>query len=278
VSGVLVRPANKSRERLDMHLARVITALVLLPLVLLLIFKAPLILLWAIVMLLALWGFYEYVSMVRLSWGNFFVGAVGLLLTGSGLLHGSLVGALSLWISLLALTIYFLFNFEADRFLLSWSATLAGLIYTALGFFHIFGLLNQYQGRWWLVFLLAVIFGTDTGAFYVGKALGRHKLAPTISPGKTIEGAVGGTLFGVFLGTLVGYYYLYVPIKVLIPLGIGLSIVGQIGDLLESMIKRACGVKDSGRLLPGHGGLLDRVDALIFSAPLLYWFLVFASR
>jgi len=125
---------------------------------------------------------------------------------------------------------------------------------------------------------LAVVFGTDTGAYYVGKALGRHKLAPKISPGKTVEGALGGTFLGVVLGCLWGYYFLMVPFRVLIPLCAGLSIVGQIGDLLESMIKRACGVKDSGRLLPGHGGLLDRVDALIFAAPVLYWFLVFASR
>ena len=261
-----------------MHRARVLTALFLLPLVLALILKGPMLLLWAVVEVLALLGFYELSVMLGLSRGNFLVAALGLLLTGSGLLHGTVVGALSLWISLFVLTIYFLATFRMEDFLPRWTGTLAALLYIALGFFHLFAITTQVAGRGWLLLLLAVVFGTDTGAYYVGKALGRHKLAPKISPGKTVEGALGGTFLGVVLGCLWGYYFLMVPFRVLIPLCAGLSIVGQIGDLLESMIKRACGVKDSGRLLPGHGGLLDRVDALIFAAPVLYWFLVFASR
>ncbi len=120
-------------------------------------------------------------------------------------------------------------------------------------------------------------FATDIGAFFVGRSLGRHKLAPTVSPNKTIEGSIGG-IVAAFL-TLVIYTWL---IQGAFPFGRGellifsllISITAQLGDLTESMIKRYCGVKDSGEFLPGHGGILDRLDSLIFTIPLTYYLLV----
>ncbi len=121
---------------------------------------------------------------------------------------------------------------------------------------------------------VALIWATDTGAYYAGKKLGRHLLAPVISPRKTREGAVGGALAAlgvavVFKQSLLGF----LAWPHVIALALLCGVLSQLGDLAESKLKRAAGVKDSGTLLPGHGGLLDRFDALILSAPLVYLYL-----
>jgi len=133
------------------------------------------------------------------------------------------------------------------------------------------------KGNLWIFFLLAVIFCSDTGAFYFGKVFGKRKLYPSVSPGKTWEGAVGGLLSSLVAAFL---FFLFLPIAFfdvkILGLAAALSISGQIGDLAESMLKRQYGVKDSGKILPGHGGLLDRVDGLLFAVPVLYVYLVWS--
>ncbi|MBW1771412.1 MAG: phosphatidate cytidylyltransferase [Deltaproteobacteria bacterium] len=133
---------------------------------------------------------------------------------------------------------------------------------------------KRHDGDLWVFFLLAVIFLGDTGAFYFGRLFGKHKLYPSVSPGKTWEGAIGG-LFSSLIAALV--FFLFIPLYkwgvAIIGLTAALSIAGQIGDLAESVIKRTYGVKDSGGILPGHGGILDRIDGLLFSIPILYIYL-----
>jgi phosphatidate cytidylyltransferase len=132
-------------------------------------------------------------------------------------------------------------------------------------------------GLWTLSLPLVASFATDTGAYFAGRFFGRHKLAPEISPGKTLEGSMGGILFS-FLA-LLAYTAL---VREVFPFGLLelwlfsllLSLAAQLGDLAESMLKRFAGVKDSGRFLPGHGGLLDRIDSLLFTFPLTYFLVV----
>ncbi len=126
-------------------------------------------------------------------------------------------------------------------------------------------------GHHWLMFGLMVNWIGDTGAYYVGKNFGRHKLAPAVSPGKSWEGAAASAVTGVLFGVI----YLPLAIRGTSPLVAGLlalaaNVAGQVGDLAESAIKRGAGVKDSGSLLPGHGGMLDRVDSTMFALPVLY--------
>src|SRR5262249_36244654 len=135
----------------------------------------------------------------------------------------------------------------------------------------------QSEGPHELMFLFVVIWINDIFAFLVGKTIGKHKLASTISPNKTVEGAIGGLLFGVIAGIV--YTKLMRPetnlnqvVLSLIALGVLIGIFSQLGDLCESQIKRAAGVKDSGWLFPGHGGVLDRIDSLLFGAPALYYY------
>ncbi|WP_105317634.1 phosphatidate cytidylyltransferase [Thermus tenuipuniceus] len=132
-------------------------------------------------------------------------------------------------------------------------------------------------GFWTLSLPLVASFATDIGAYFVGRALGRQKLAPEISPGKTVEGSLGG--IAVSFLALALYTGL---VREVFPFGLLelwlfsflLSLAAQLGDLVESMLKRYCGVKDSGHFLPGHGGLLDRIDSLLFTFPLTYFLVV----
>ena len=153
------------------------------------------------------------------------------------------------------------------------SRQVMGLVYVPLLLGHVILIRDWNRGIVWTGFLLAVVFAGDTGAYYVGKAMGRHKLSPHISPGKTVEGAAGGLAASLLVGGLFkGYWLPEVPWGLSVGLVVFMGVVGQVGDLVESMLKRSVVVKDSGRVLPGHGGLLDRIDALLFASPVLYYF------
>jgi phosphatidate cytidylyltransferase len=127
-------------------------------------------------------------------------------------------------------------------------------------------------GLWAIVAVLFTVFVSDTFAFFVGRAVGRHRMAPAISPGKSWEGFVGGTLVAVFVPFLLLYRDReeFLSIGELFILGFAVAVAGVLGDLFESAVKRDLGVKDSGRILAGHGGMLDRVDALLFAGPVAY--------
>jgi phosphatidate cytidylyltransferase len=131
------------------------------------------------------------------------------------------------------------------------------------------------HGSVWVCAAIAVTFANDTGAYFAGRAFGRHKLYPAISPAKTVEGALGGLAGGVGI-LLLGHATLTPTLTIADCLAIGIpaAVLGPMGDLVESLLKRAAGVKDSGRLLPGHGGMLDRVDALLFVAAWAYVYVI----
>ncbi|NGY03560.1 phosphatidate cytidylyltransferase [Solimonas terrae] len=124
-----------------------------------------------------------------------------------------------------------------------------------------------------LLFVLFLVFAADTGAYFAGRSFGRRKLAPKISPGKTIEGAIGGLLLCALWGATAGSFafglHAATAIATLIALSVLVAIVSIIGDLTESMLKRIVGLKDSGHILPGHGGILDRVDSIVAAAPVM---------
>jgi phosphatidate cytidylyltransferase len=131
-----------------------------------------------------------------------------------------------------------------------------------------------------LVFLLFfVVWSSDVAAYYVGTSIGRRPMAPTVSPRKTVEGAVGGLLGAIAAAFVARAWFInrLTPVDS-IALGLGLGAIGIVGDLVESMLKRGAGAKDSARLVPGHGGILDRVDSLLYAAPLLYYYYLLAMR
>jgi phosphatidate cytidylyltransferase len=133
------------------------------------------------------------------------------------------------------------------------------------------------DGRLVLLLLAVTIIVSDSAQYYTGRALGRRPLAPTISPKKTVEGAIGGVVFGTLAMTLGGRYLFTAPIWTLVLLGAAISLLGIVGDLFESLLKRSAGVKDSSNLIPGHGGVLDRIDSWLFAAPVYYVFVRFIA-
>jgi len=138
-------------------------------------------------------------------------------------------------------------------------------LYPTIGFLFMFMLYNEY-GMQWIIWLLIVVVFTDVGAFLVGKSIGKTKFSPT-SPNKTVEGVIGGIVLATVAGTFYGFYFENLDER-LIVFGVSLitSVASVFGDLFESYLKREAGVKDSGTLLPGHGGVLDRVDGYLFGA------------
>ncbi len=157
-------------------------------------------------------------------------------------------------------------------------ARLVGIVYITLPLSHLVLLGGTEPGRWWILFLLIVIWASDTSAFFVGRTLGRHKLCPAISPNKTVEGGVGGLLGAAGAAFIFNRYFSLGAgdIEVLI-LGVFLGTLGILGDLVESAMKRGAGVKDSGTVIPGHGGMLDRIDSMLFAVPALYYYLVWRA-
>jgi phosphatidate cytidylyltransferase len=127
------------------------------------------------------------------------------------------------------------------------------------------------DGREALLLLILIVVASDSAQFYAGRAFGRHLLAPALSPKKTVEGALGGLVAGSAALALLGHWWWpAAPLALRAGLGLVLAALGITGDLFESMLKRAAGVKDSAALIPGHGGVLDRIDALLFAAPVYY--------
>jgi phosphatidate cytidylyltransferase len=163
-----------------------------------------------------------------------------------------------------------------DKMIASSGATILGVLYVVLLGGHLVALRTGFEEKLsahLLSFFFLILMGSDTGAYYVGRAIGKHKLAPAISPGKTWEGVAGGVVVGLALATVAHFWFFKeLPLKWTLPLAAVMIVLGILGDLTESALKRGAGAKDAAKILPGHGGALDRLDSLLFNAPLIYYF------
>ncbi|MBN1547086.1 MAG: phosphatidate cytidylyltransferase [Syntrophaceae bacterium] len=148
-----------------------------------------------------------------------------------------------------------------------------GIIYIPLLMSHFILVRGLEEGVFWIFYILVIAFAGDAAAFYTGKFFGKNKLCPYVSPNKTVEGVLGLVLAAVIAAGTYGHFCLPdVPFSHIIILAFLTSIIGQLGDLFESEIKRSSGVKDSGNILPGHGGMMDRIDCLLFMVPFVYYY------
>ncbi len=263
---------------LSSHFQRFLTAAAVIPLLFAyIVWGGPLLfalLIWVGILV----GTYEYVHLTgaERAFGEMGLhGVLGTIALLSAYFHGleGLFG--SLIFNFLVLVIYLVLTFkENGLFFDRLGRQLFALCYLPL-FLPFFVLLrSRPQGIHWIFFVLAVNYAGDTAAYYLGRTWGRNKLAPAVSPKKTREGSIGGLAANglvawIFQWTL----FQSVSAGEMILLGLTVGVLSQFGDLLESMIKRASGVKDSGILFPGHGGFLDRVDSLLLPAPVVYFYL-----
>ena len=249
---------------------RLVTAVVGIPLLVLLIVWGPTWLFSGVFLLLTLAALYEFFTMAfpRRRKDQCTGIAFGLAVSGAVFLNKDVDS--TVWLSGVLLIGFAAGIFSAGKLM----ERLNRLLFSLLGGFYIGYLFPQWvllfrhpQGRAWVLWVLLVIMVGDTAAYFVGRRFGTRKLAPEISPAKTIEGACG-YIAGAILTGLAGASFLLSQISwpEVVGLSLAISVLGQVGDLFESLIKRVFAVKDSGNLLPGHGGLLDRVDSLIFPA------------
>lgn len=151
-----------------------------------------------------------------------------------------------------------------------------GMIYIPILMSYFILIRGFAQGSLWIIFILLLAFSGDVAAFYTGKTFGKTKLMPSISPNKTVAGVIGLVSGSVSACLIFGYYFFpNIPIYHVLAMSFLGSIIGQLGDLFESEIKRAGGIKDSGNILPGHGGILDRIDCLLFIVPFIYYYRIY---
>lgn len=262
-----------------MHLKRWLTALCLLPVVVYAIGFSPSYVFYLFACSLMLMGLREFYHIVKhLSFPFEFTGYALSLLIILLILKGSMY----LFPLAVSFCVFFpviiciIGNYSPNTTVIQdMSMLLFGIIYIALPFCMLIIIYKHPYGRAWIFFLLCLIVMGDTGAFYSGRYLGKHKLHEGISPNKTWEGAIGGLFCAVISGLIFIRVFKPVPISLeTFFFMIFLAIMAQLGDLAESFIKRSYNIKDSGSILPGHGGILDRIDSFLFTMPFLYGYLM----
>ena len=267
------------------HLQRWLTAVVLVPLVLWILIKGNTLLVAALVSVVAIFAVREYLRIIcRPEDGpvsqsiKVISYAISMILVMGACLDSWQVMFLIQALNLMALSLFVLFRFSSSpRVFDIVSKQVLGIVYIPMSLALLVFIRDLEGGILWIIWLLIVAFANDTGAFYTGTFFGKNKLAPQISPNKTVEGSMGGICASVLAGftfCLVFFHDLSLALTV-IPCALAMAVAGQIGDLFESAMKRANQIKDSGRILPGHGGMLDRIDGLLLAVPVLYVFLVF---
>lgn len=272
---------------------RILTALVLIPLVLAVVFLGPQWLVTLVTALLSALAAWEYLEMTKRSGSNppriAVIVAIEALFAGN-LSYPDLTAAIFGILSL-GLLVYCIFSSDVQLVMGDAAVSVFCFFYVGLTLLALPALREQANGPSLVTFLLCVVWAGDIAAFYVGRGLGRHKLAPRLSPNKTWEGALGsvaGSLLAA--GGLLGLEHLltarFDSAKLSYPeevwywlvVAMAVNVAAQVGDLAESALKRSVGMKDSGALVPGHGGVLDRIDALLLAAPVLWYAQVIHQR
>jgi phosphatidate cytidylyltransferase len=290
-------------------LKRVLTAVVLIPIVLILVLRAPVPVVALITAVVALLAIHELLKLSEayaihpFRWPTYiFVGlffAIIAIPSATPLLSTSGFAFIALSAAILAPFIFLSIGMLRSDLPTAFPAALVSsfaFAYIALPLACLVQLREQWQGAFYLLYLLLVVWAGDIFAYFIGKSIGKHRMSPRVSPHKTLEGAIASVAASVAVGLLMFHYAIPISSALLrahlinlqdgvfnnqptllpiIALSVVLNIAAQLGDLVESLIKRGANVKDSGAILPGHGGMFDRIDALLFAAPVLWIYIAY---
>ncbi len=278
-----------------MQSQRWLTALILLPLLILVLLKGGVALFVLVILVVSGLGQWEFLGMFQAEADKsrrvkaILLGSLLLLsfctahpsdnlCTPSGILfcNPSTVLFVLVWCLFFLFLFYLVSYGHIEHLSRDLAVNLLGLLYLPFLLGHLIWLRFLPQGEWWVLWFLLVIFAGDTGAYYTGRTLGQSKLYPAVSPGKTWAGVWGGLAASLVVGVLLGQRFLgELGVPALAALAVVLAVVGLLGDLFESMLKRQVQVKDASNLLPGHGGMLDRLDSILFAAPVVVYVRLF---
>ncbi|HDD43332.1 MAG TPA: hypothetical protein ENG63_00520 [Candidatus Desulfofervidus auxilii] len=254
------------------HKQRILTAVITLPLIIWLIVFSPFFLFFIFIFFVGFIASLEQVNLWHLPNKNFsFFYTLLSLIVLLGFAFSSPV--LGLLMAFFILSIYFIWTYGHKSEISSFfTIGIFSIIYPNLLLGHAFSFLTLPQGRKFLLWILFIVFAADTGAFYMGRKFGKHKIYPAVSPKKSWEGLIGCIGSAFILGIIASFFLPLNTLKILF-LSFIIAIFEQIGDFFESALKRQAGCKDSGKILPGHGGMLDRIDGVLFALPVSYYFL-----
>jgi phosphatidate cytidylyltransferase len=223
-------------------------------------------------LVLTVLGLHEYYTLLRPYRPNLLVGFVAGIASILGAYYWGLLGLLVGLAVLMILVFLWSLGGELGAHLVGRMAlTGFGVIWVAIGFSYVLLIRDLDHGMALTILLLACTMVNDTFAYFVGRAVGRHRMAPRISPNKSVEGAIGGIIGSIVAAIVVKIYSPWLGWGAAVLFGVAIGIVGQWGDLFESAVKRDFRVKDSGKILPGHGGILDRFDGVLFAGFVTYW-------
>lgn len=264
------------------HLMRVMTSVIGAVLLIAIIAFGNVLLFWLVVSTAIAIGLLEFYNLAETRYPVYKLPGImlGWLFSLSPLLHASLqnitISDFTLTLIVLSLFLYILFTKRSlSEAFPAFGVTVFGVLYVSWLLGHLVLLRGLSNGKEFVFYLLLIVWSGDTGAYYTGRAFGQHKLAPIISPKKTIEGGIGGIFSSLLASCLAKFTFLpLLSYSDCVVLGIVLAVIAQCGDLSESLLKRAVNIKDSGNILPGHGGILDRLDGVMFAAPVLYYYAI----
>ncbi|MEW6386021.1 MAG: phosphatidate cytidylyltransferase [Thermodesulfobacteriota bacterium] len=278
---------NHPREEFPLHWQRWLTAIIAVPILLLVLLLGGRILFVLMIVLISGLGQWEFIGMFKpeSDWvRKLYPITLGTILILSfwtipkqAYPINPIGPVMVLVFCLFGLLLFYLLSYgHIEKVAWSLAVNALGLLYLPLLLGHLVWLRFMAQGEWWVLWLLAVIFAGDTTAFYSGKAWGEKKLYPQVSPGKTWVGTAGGLAACLVVGILLGRQLFPQSRTVSLAwLSLLVGLLGLVGDLFESMLKRQARVKDAGSLLPGHGGMLDRLDSLLFAVPVVVYVRLF---
>ncbi len=265
-------------------LKRVVTGIILIPIVLGIVLYAPVFWMFAFSSVICLIALLEFNTLGVLGIRDSVFDAIGVvagaLVPFAGFLFGPEVYAPYL---IACSFLFFLFCMLRKRELRDASIDVAyktfSLVYIAVPLSYLAFLGGLTNGRSWIILLFLIIWANDTFAYFAGRSFGRTKLLESVSPKKTVEGAIAGLFGGVVAAVIFDHYaMLGMGLFLSAAVAVAAGFIGMTGDLAESLLKRGAGVKDSGTIIPGHGGLLDRIDSLIFPLPALYYFIIWQMQ
>lgn len=272
-------PRNAIFCNQELPIKRLATAIIVLPLLILFFLKASHAFFTAFILFLIFLGLCEFYRMAlperRLE--GWIAAVAGTFLPLAYAAPLPFIMPLGLTSLVLCFSLLFLFRIKDVRRAAGEIALVfMGFLYVPLLLGHLILLHDRPAGVQWIFLIMVIVMAGDSAAYYVGSSLGRTKLYPIVSPNKSVEGALGG-LVGSVVGALIAKFTFFPLLMVTdcVVTALLLGVLGQLGDLFESLLKRSCGVKDSGTIVPGHGGILDRLDSILFAAPAAFYYAYF---